>query len=297
MISCYNWYDHCTIAPIHGAKQWRPMNRGQKPRAKMEQDIQYTRVKQGRIYEAVVDQLQNLIVSEKLQPGDKLLPERELAQRFGVSRTAVRDAIRVLSERGLVDVRPGAGTFVIQEISDTVAESMGLLFQIEKSSHKALHEVREILEVEMAGLAAERATESDVEKIEKAFEKMQSNVNDPARFIEADLVFHLAIAEATHNRIFLLLLNPIIDLLQKSRRMIVVVPEGPARAMEHHRQVTESIRRKAKVQARQAMSQHMQQIAEDIKTALSQSLPDQPDRQIRREQSGDPAGTEPNKSA
>jgi GntR family transcriptional repressor for pyruvate dehydrogenase complex len=245
--------------------------RDQKPKAKMEQDIQYTRVKQGRIYEAVVDQLQNLIVSEKLQPGDKLLPERELAQRFGVSRTAVRDAIRVLSERGLVDVRPGAGTFVVREISDTVVESMGLLFQIEKSSHEALHEVREILEVEMAGIAAERATESDMEMIEKAFEEMQSNVNDPARFIEADLAFHLAIAEATHNKMFLILLNPIIDLLQNSRRMIVAVPEGPARAMECHRQVLDGIRRKAKAKACEAMSQHMQQVAEDIKTALSHS--------------------------
>jgi GntR family transcriptional repressor for pyruvate dehydrogenase complex len=236
---------------------------------KMEQDIQYTRVKQGRIYEAVVDQLQDLIVSEKLQLGDKLLPERELAQRFGVSRTAVRDAIRVLSERGLVDVRPGAGTFVVREISDTVVESMGLLFQIEKGSHEALHEVREILEVEMAGIAAERATEADVERIVRAFEEMQSNINDPAHFIEADLAFHLAIAEATHNKMFLLLLNPIIDLLQESQRMIVAVPEGPDRALERHRQVLNSIRRKAKAQARDAMSRHMQQIAEDIKTALS----------------------------
>ena len=237
----------------------------------MEQDIQYTKVKQGRIYEAVVDQLQNLIVSEKLQPGDKLLSERELAQRFGVSRTAVRDAIRVLSERGLVDVRPGAGTFVVREISDTVVESMGLLFQIEKSSHGALHEVREILEVEMAGIAAERAIESDVKRIEEAFEEMHRNVNDPARFIEADLAFHLAIAEATHNKMFLILLNPIIDLLQKSRRVIVAVPEGPARALERHRQVLDGIRRKAKAEAREAMSQHMQQVAEDIKTALSHS--------------------------
>ena len=237
----------------------------------MEQDIHYTRIRQGRIYEAVVDQLQDLIVSEKLQPGDKLLPERELAQRFGVSRTAVRDAIRVLSERGLVDVRPGAGTFVVREISDTVVESMGLLFQVEKSSHEGLHEVREILEVEMAGIAAERATESDIEKIVEAFEEMQRNINNPARFIEADLAFHLAIAEATHNKIFLILLNAIIDLLQNSRRMIVTVPKGPTRALEHHRQMLDSIRRKAKAQARKAMSQHMQQIAEDIKTALSSS--------------------------
>jgi GntR family transcriptional repressor for pyruvate dehydrogenase complex len=246
-------------------------DRDEKLRAKMKQDIQYTRIKQGRIYEGVVDQLQDLIVSERLQPGDRLLPERELAQRFGVSRTAVRDAIRVLSERGLVDVRPGAGTFVVREISDTVVESMGLLFQIEKSSHEALHEVREILEVEMAGIAAERATEADLEKIERAFEEMQSNIHDLAYFIEADLAFHLAIAEATHNKMFLLLLNPIIDMLQESRRMIVTVPGGPIRALEHHHQVVDGIRRKEKAKAREAMSQHMQQIAEDIKTALSSS--------------------------
>jgi GntR family transcriptional repressor for pyruvate dehydrogenase complex len=257
------------VRPILRGQIVAANDRDQKPRAKMEQDIQYTRVKQGRIYEGVVDQLQALIVSERLQPGDRLLPERELARRFGVSRTAVRDAIRVLSERGLVDVRPGAGTFVIQEISDTVGETMRLLFQIEKSSHEALHEVREILEIEMAGIAAERATESDVKRIEKALEEMQRSVNEPARFIEADMAFHLAIAEATHNKMFLLLLNPIIDLLQESRRMIVTVPEGPIRALEHHHQVVDGIQRKEKAKAREAMSQHMQQIAEDIKTALS----------------------------
>ncbi len=245
----------------------------------MERDIKYTRIKQGKIYEAVVEQLEYLIVDRKLRPGDRLLPEREMAKQFGVSRTAVRDAIKVLSEKGLVEVKQGAGTFVVQNVSAAVTESMGLLLQIESTPHEDLQEVRQILEVEVAGIAAERATESDLEKMKEALAEMQRISDRPSPhpvdefigFTEADMAFHLAIAEATRNKIFSIVLNAIADLSQKTRRMIMIVPGAPARALEHHYRVFDGIQQGSKTQAREEMAHHMQQVAIDLKAALTQS--------------------------
>jgi GntR family transcriptional repressor for pyruvate dehydrogenase complex len=191
----------------------------------------------------------------------------------------VRDAIKVLSEKGLVEVRPGAGTFVVQRVSDMVARSMGLLLQIEDSPFESLQEVRLVLEAEVAGLAAERATGSDIDRMKRALVEMMHindrpfphSMDDFIGFAEADMEFHVAIAEATSNGVFSVLLGAMADLTEKVRRMVMVVPDAPIRIIEHHRHILDSIQQKSKDQACEAMKQHVHQITQDLKTALAQS--------------------------
>ena len=245
----------------------------------MEQNTQLTRVTPERLFEAVVAQLQNLIVTGELKPGDRLLPERELAQHFGVSRTAVRDAVKVLAERGLVEVRVGAGTFVVRKTSEALTESMGLLLQMEKTPDQDLQEVRAVIEIEMAAFAAERATESDLENLARKLEELELKLDDSGKvigdatlFARADMAFHGTVADAAHNNFYRHLLNPIVEQLVATLTVIAEsVPKAPARALEQHRQILSAIRRKSKDEAREAMRQHMEQIARDIETALSRS--------------------------
>ncbi len=237
-------------------------------------NIRYEKVRKDRAYEAVVSQLQSLIVTEKLRPGDRLLPERDLAARFGVSRTAVRDAILVLEERGLVEVRPGAGTFVVLDVSDAVRESIGLLLEVEKSSFEHIHEVRRIFEIEMATLAAERATLDDIQTLERAYAAMDQSPPNSRLYVEADQEFHLTLAKATHNDIFLTLLAPIIEKLQEFRYVLAAhVPESPRRAQEYHRMLLDSVRSRNRSGARDSMKQHMRQIEQDIAPVLRDDLP------------------------
>jgi len=242
----------------------------------MEQNTQLTRVTPERLFEAVVAQLQNLIVTGELNPGDRLLPERELAQHFGVSRTAVRDAIKVLAERGLVEVRVGAGTFVVRKTSEALTESMGLLLQMEKSPAQGLQEVRAAIETEMAAFAAERATESDLVNLARRSEELQLRLDDTGNvigdatlFAREDMAFHGAVADAAHNNFYRHLLNPIVEQLVATLTVIAEsVPEAPARVLDEHRQILNAIQRKSRDEAREAMRQHMDQIARDIEAAL-----------------------------
>src|SRR3981189_909570 len=129
----------------------------------------YRTVKTSRLFEQIVQQVEDSILKGALKPGDQLPAERDLAQRFGVSRTAVREAVKALREKGLVEAYSGRGTFITDGTSHAVRQSLDLMVKIgqpEGSTHLA--EVRAILEPEIAALAATRAQESDLATMREA---------------------------------------------------------------------------------------------------------------------------------
>ena len=224
----------------------------------------YKVIRSSRLYEQIVQQVEDSILKGVLKPGNQLPPERELAQQFGVSRTAVREAVKALREKGLVEAYPGRGTFVTEGTTQAVRQSLDRMIKIgQPEGSSFLAEVRSILEPEIAALAATRADEEDLTTMREAAEVMDNAMRDPDAYIEADLDFHLALAEAADNPIILSLIDSIVGLLREQRMRIFQVDGGPERGQYHHKQILRAIEERDANGAREAMKAHLEQVKED----------------------------------
>jgi GntR family transcriptional repressor for pyruvate dehydrogenase complex len=232
----------------------------------------YKVVRSSRLYEQIVEQVEESIRKGAMKPGDQLPPERELALQFGVSRTAVREAVKALREKGHVEAFPGRGTFITDGTSHAIRQSLDRMIRIgqpEGSSYLA--EVREILEPEIAALAAARADEQALASMREPIAVMDESRKDSDAFIEADLDFHLALAEAAANPLILSLIDSIVGLLREQRMRIFLTEGGPERGQYHHRRILEAIEHRDPVGAREAMKAHLRQVREDSQNSPNRS--------------------------
>jgi GntR family transcriptional repressor for pyruvate dehydrogenase complex len=224
----------------------------------------YEPIHSSRLYEQIVHQIEERILGGNLECGDKLPSELELAEQFGVSRTAVREAIKALRAKGLVEVQPGRGTFVTDGASQVLRTSLGQVLRISnKGRLDNLIEIREILEPKIAALAAERADEHDIEAMRAAIAAMDVSIEEAESFIEADLAFHLALAHATKNALIPLLIDPVVDMLQEQRIRIFQADQGSERGQYHHKQILECIINRDSQAAQDAMTAHLKQVRKD----------------------------------
>jgi GntR family transcriptional repressor for pyruvate dehydrogenase complex len=228
-------------------------------------DELYKALSSARLYEQVVEQIEALIISGRLTPGDRLPAERELGERFGVSRTVIREAIRSLQEKGLVEIRPGVGTFIYNGMSDIMRQSLERMMLIDRlQGLENVMQVREILEPAIASIAAHKARPHDIEAMEAAIEIMDRSMSNIEGFIAADHEFHLALARATQNRLILYLIDSIVDSLTEQRRQIFLGGvDGPTRGQEHHKRICEAVKKHDGNLARELMLAHLKQIRDD----------------------------------
>src|ERR1700731_1405081 len=230
----------------------------------------YKVVRTSRLYEQIVQQIEESILNGTLKTGDQLPAERDLAQRFGVSRTAVREAVKALREKGLVEAYSGRGTFITDGTSQAVRQSLDLMVKIgQPEGSQYLAELRAILEPEIAALAAARAQESDMITLREAVAVMDRAGRDPDAYIEADLDFHLALAEAAANPLILSLIDSIVGLLREQRMKIFKVEGGPERGQFHHKRILEAMEQRDPEKARDAMRAHLDQVREDSQVSSS----------------------------
>ncbi|MEW5981459.1 MAG: FadR/GntR family transcriptional regulator [Acidobacteriota bacterium] len=228
----------------------------------------YRTVRTARLYQQIVEQIEGSVRSGQLRPGDQLPPERDLALQFGVSRTAVREAVKALCEKGLAEAQPGRGTFVVDGTSKVIRSSVDLLVaigQAERTAHLA--EVREMLEPEIAAHAAERIDERQLSSVREALAVMEASPHDADVFIEADLDFHLVLAEAAQNPLILALIDSIVGLLRDQRTRIFNAADGPEHGLLHHRRILDAVERRDPEQARAAMRAHLAQTRIDVAAA------------------------------
>jgi GntR family transcriptional repressor for pyruvate dehydrogenase complex len=224
----------------------------------------YKAVQTSRLYEQIVRQIEESVQKGTLKEGDQLPAERELAQQFGVSRTAVREAIKALHEKGLVDAFPGRGTFITSGQSNSMRQSLDRILKSGQADGAAhLVEIREILESEIAALAAVRADEEDLATMREAVAVMDNAGQDADAYIEADLDFHLALAEAAANPFVLSLIDSIVGLLREQRLRTFYVDGGPVRGQVHHKRILAAVQCRDEQGAREAMQAHLRQVAED----------------------------------
>jgi GntR family transcriptional repressor for pyruvate dehydrogenase complex len=230
----------------------------------------YTPVQSSKVYEQITEQIEKLILSGELRSGDRLPTERELAEQFQASRTAVREAMKTLAQKGLVDMRPGRGTIVIDGTSKAMRHSLGLMMKVgQADSSTSLVEVREILEPGIAALAAMRATEEHITSMQQAITVMDANLHDADAYIIADNNFHQALAKGTRNILILALVDSIVNLLGEQRKQIFSVKGGPERGQIHHKRIIEAIIRHDPEAAREAMHAHLHQVREDVQAATA----------------------------
>jgi GntR family transcriptional repressor for pyruvate dehydrogenase complex len=224
----------------------------------------YSQVQSSRLYEQIVTQIETLILEGKLHTGDQLPSERELAEQFHVSRTAVREAIKALHEKGLVDIQTGRGTFITEGSRQAMRNTLDWMVKAsDGDSQASLVQVREILEPAIAAIAARMATRNDLDNLAAAVAVMDQSLDDADAYIEADLKFHLALARATQNGLIPSLVDPIIGLLREQRKRMFLVSGGPERGQYHHKRILDAVQKGDPDAARSAMEAHLAQVRGD----------------------------------
>jgi len=193
--------------------------------------------------------------------GERIPAERELCQQLGVGRASLREALKALEIMGMIETRLGDGTYVCDR-SEFL--SRPLLWAIASSSTtdpQELIEARKLMEVELAGLAAERATAEDLKHIGTFLDEMESSTKEPAKFLAADVNFHLAVGHAAHNTILMNALHLIRNLLQQWISSSLKVQGVAPRALEQHRKIFVAIAKRNSASARESMQAHLQDMA------------------------------------
>src|SRR6267143_1235459 len=187
-------------------------------------------IKSTRIYQEIVRQVKAMIAEGRLKSGDQLPPERDLAEKFVVSRTSVREALLAL-------------------VMASQREAIGELF-----------EARQMIEPALAGLAARRATPEELHEMERILEEQAKEVAAGRTGLEQDAEFHAAIGAASHNRAITRIAHAVMDLLRQSREESLNTPGRPTRSHEDHRRLLAAIRARDEAAARQAMIDHLQAV-------------------------------------
>lgn len=211
-----------------------------------------------RLVDRVVDEIQQLIVDKKLKPGMKLPPEREFAEQIGVSRTVVREAVQILDAKGLLQVKHGIGTIVREIGGAQINEPITMLFQTKGITLENLHQVRTILEVEIAGIAAKNANQEEVNHLEEVLLDLETSMDDPVKFALGDAAFHHALAKISHNPLLIMVLDSIGGLMKEVRLSVSNYPNLFKTVMPDHREILASVRSKDPHRARQAMRNHLE---------------------------------------
>jgi GntR family transcriptional repressor for pyruvate dehydrogenase complex len=212
----------------------------------------------GRLADHVVDQIEQLIVEGHLEPGTKLPSEAELCKQFNVSRTVIREAVNSLVAKGLVETRHGVGTTVRPFSRDLIVSSLSRFLHSQDGgvSIEELHQVRAILELATARLAALHATDADVACLEGILLEMESLWHDYQAFAAKDADFHRMLAVASHNRLLVLLLDSIRDLMQDYILSTLPHVDISGHVVPVHRRIVDRVVAHDAAGARQAMWEH-----------------------------------------
>ncbi len=233
----------------------------------MEQSI-FRPVRVTRASEEVVRQIKALIFSGELSPGDQLPSENELADHFGLSRTTVRDALRVLETQGLIEIKVGAGggAFVAQPGTGPVLESLTNMLRLQQVTIPELVEARQVVETNIAVLAAQRATDEDIRAMEEAVAAARAGraAGDPY-FMPHSVSFHMALAKAAKNQVLLLTVNSIRSLFYEVLERLLPADDMAQRAIEDHQKILDAVKERDAEQARQLMQEHILYFKERVK--------------------------------
>lgn len=211
----------------------------------------------GATAEQVVEQIRSLITNGELRPGDRLPAERELAKQLGISRPSIRAGLRMLVARGVLRARHGSGTYVADGPPSLDSDQLSLLAELHGFTFDQMYEARQVLEVQAAGLAAERATPEHLAAISEEVAEMYSTLEDPQQYLIHDIKFHRAIAAASANPILATLVEMVSAVMYGQRRDTIGRAHDFKESAEMHQRVYRAIRARQPDEARAAMHEHL----------------------------------------
>lgn len=225
--------------------------------------------KSQKVYQIIFNHIKDSFRNGELKPGSKLPPERELAARYNVSRTSIREALRVLESNGVVEVKHGDGTFIraseIQSLLDNLSESV---YKVDEKLLYEMLEVRMVLEAECAYIAAQKATSEDLENLRKCLDDMAKAEDDEETGYITDSQFHFYIAQATHNSLFMKLNQTLREQMKNTIRICRhyrFKQAGQFQAtLDEHKEIYLAIAEKDSQRAKQLMQMHINHIRKEM---------------------------------
>ena len=220
----------------------------------------------------IVEQIIDLISRDVLKPGERLPPERELCKRFGVGRSSLREALRSLAVMGILDGRVGDGTFVANNNKKYLEKILQWGLLLDRKTVEDLIDTRLMLESQTAFLAAQRATTENLQQLEETLRGLEESIEQPEKYLEFDLQFHLVIARATQNSILYSLLSMTRGYLQEWIKGILAEPSTPGArtraklSLKEHRAIFQALQDGNAEEAREAMTEHILSSSVDLQT-------------------------------
>jgi len=220
----------------------------------------FKKIKERKTHEYVAIQIKKLIDEGKLKSGEMLFPESELANMMGVSRSSVREALRILELVGYVETKQGIGTYVSKPTTDRVIQRLSEFCPEGDKIILYLLEAREMLEPLAAKLAAQRADHKDLHDMEQALNQIREKIGMHEIIKEEAVNFHFCIGKASKNPIIAFMLDSILDLLKHSTKITYSVPGRPEISLKEHEQILEAIKERNSEKAYKLMKNHLQEV-------------------------------------
>jgi GntR family transcriptional repressor for pyruvate dehydrogenase complex len=226
-------------------------------------------IRKTRVPEEIADRIRVLILDGTFPPGRPLPAERQLAERFGVSRGSIRDAFRTLETIGLLVTRHGQGTFPQELDVDRLVAPLASVLSYRHDLQDELLDVRRIFEPAVARYAASRITDEDLADLQRILDAQRKKLKSGRSAIVEDTAFHQVLARATRNRVVVSIMATLNDLLVESRKLTLKQKGRPVRSIEGHEAVVAALRRRDAGGAAEAMREHIDQIAGLLQHATS----------------------------
>jgi GntR family transcriptional repressor for pyruvate dehydrogenase complex len=223
-------------------------------------------IKHTKISDEIVDQIKNQISEGMLKPGDRLPPERDLVKEFGVSRPSLREALNSLVALGFLEVK-GKRTYIKSLASESMLDPLSLLIKTDNQKIFDLIEVRKAIETWGAFLAAQRATEEDIKRLENILEQMGKAYEQGRSWEKQDADFHLGIAQATHNTIHTHMMSTIYDFLRESVARVFKDRAKVKKLLDHHYRIFSAIKNHSPDKARERTLEHLNYVESEVKAS------------------------------
>jgi GntR family transcriptional regulator, transcriptional repressor for pyruvate dehydrogenase complex len=223
--------------------------------------MKFTPIKPKKVSTQIAEQIRSSVLAGEFNPGEKLPPERELAEMFGVSRPSVREALNILTASGLVETYQGGGTVVRSLVENSAGMPLSELIRIDGDRALDVIEVRKGMESWTAWYAASRALPEDIRRLEAVIDGMAKNLDEFKPAEDLDAHFHMLVARATHNVVWSHMMQSIFDAMREFQRdvwrAVYLTDDDQNLLYQHHRRVYEMIRDRDPEGARDAMMEHL----------------------------------------